>query len=146
LDEESIIRILAGAFSGLTLAKEAQAVPLLEAFHAYVGSERLSWIDELAPKAVRWPGGRELKILYVDQMLRPGSSPQPPELQIKLHECFVLQEHPRVCEGHVPVKLWLCNPEGKRLESTCDWPAFKMTNYPKLKPALKAKFPGIIWP
>ena len=58
---------------------------------------------------------------------------------MKLHEIFRLKEHPRICEGRLPVKLWLCAPDGKRLESTLDWPAFKAGIYPKLKPALQKK-------
>ena len=54
-----------------------------------------------------------------------GGEPNPPELQIKLTECFALKEHPRLCEGKLPVKLWLCAPDGKRIESTFNWPAFK---------------------
>ena len=69
----------------------------------------------------------------------------PPELQVKLHECFPLKEHPCICERKVPVKLWLCAPDGKRLEATVNWPAFKAGQYPKLKTALQRKYPGVGW-
>ena len=65
--------------------------------------------------------------------------------EAELHECFALKSHPRVCEGRLPVKLWLCAPDGKRLESTSDWLAFKAINYPKLKPSLQKKYPGVTW-
>jgi ATP-dependent helicase HrpB len=74
-----------------------------------------------------------------------GARPNPPELQVKLHECFQVKEHPRVCEGKLPVKLWLCGPDGKRIESTLDWPAFKAGSYPKIKSALVKKYPGVNW-
>jgi ATP-dependent helicase HrpB len=64
---------------------------------------------------------------------------------VKLHECFALKAHPLVCEGRLPVKLWLCAPDGKRLEPTFNWPAFKANSYPKLKPALQKKHPGVLW-
>ena len=67
------------------------------------------------------------------------------ELQMKLHECFALKEHPRLCEGRLPVKLWLCAPDGKRLEPTLDWPAFRANQYPKLRRALQQKYPGMAW-
>ena len=66
-------------------------------------------------------------------------------LQVKLHECFQLKEHPHICEGKLPVKLWLCAPDGKRLEATFNWPAFKSLSYPKLKPTLARKYPGTPW-
>src|SRR5438874_1362877 len=77
--------------------------------------------------------GRRLKLLYVDQARNEAGEPNPPEVQVKLHECFALKEHPRICEGRMPIKLGLCAPDGKRLEATCDWPAFKTSGYPKLK-------------
>jgi ATP-dependent helicase HrpB len=71
--------------------------------------------------------------------------PNAPELQVKLQECFPLKEHPRLCEGRLAVKLWLCAPDGKRLEPTTNWPAFRTNSYPKLKPALQKKYPGVPW-
>lgn len=123
------------AFHGLSLAKEAQAAPLRDAFLAHLPKEQLAWIDELAPTVIPWLGDKKLKLQYEDV----------PEAQVKLHECFPLTAHPKVCEGKVPVKLWLCAPDGKRLEATTDWPAFKATGYPKLKPQLQKKYPGFTW-
>jgi len=123
-DEQAALK---RAFHGFSLAKEAQGAPLREAFMAHLPKEQLAWIDELAPTAIPWLGDKKLKLQYEDV----------PEAQVKLHECFPLQAHPKVCEGKVPVKLWLCAPDGKRIEATTDWPAFKATVYPKLKPQLQ---------
>ena len=131
-DEQAALK---RAFHGLSLAKEAQAASLREAFLAHLPKEQLAWIDELAPAAIPWLGDKKLKLQYEDV----------PEAQVKLHECFPLTTHPKVCEGKVPVKLWLCAPDGKRLEVTTDWPAFKATAYPKLKPQLQKKHPGFTW-
>src|ERR1035437_6486681 len=76
----------------------------------------------------------------------PSDVPNSPELQVKLHECFALKAHTHVCEGHVPVKVWLCAPDGKRLEATFNWTAFRANSYPKLKSALQKKHPGVPWP
>jgi ATP-dependent helicase HrpB len=136
-DQARIAKCLADAFSGLTLAKEAQATPVEPAFRAELGKERLNWLDELAPPAITAPDGKRLKLQYTPE--------EEPELQVKLHEIFTWTEHPRLCEGRVPVKLWLATPDGKRLESTLDWPAFRKTAYQKLKPTLQKKFPGNTW-
>ena len=66
-----------------------------------------------------------------------------PEAQVKLQECFKLEFHPLVCEGLVPVRLWLCTPDGKRLANTCDWPHWKAHEWPKQKAALLKKFPSV---
>jgi ATP-dependent helicase HrpB len=145
LDAAAIIQCLARAFSGLTLVKEAQAIPLRDAFHEFMGKERLEWLQELAPAAIPWLGEKKLKLLYPEATRDDDLRPNPPEANVKLHEIFRLKEHPHICEGRLPVKLWLCAPDGQRLESTLNWPAFKATAYPKLKPALQKKFPGNIW-
>jgi ATP-dependent helicase HrpB len=144
-DEAAIQRCLARAFAGLTLAKEAQATPLQDAFRAHLPREQLPWIDEMAPLVVPWPDGRKLKLLYPESAGENDGSANPPELQLKLHECFGMQHHPKICEGRLPVRLWLCAPDGKRLEATSDWPAFKKISYPKLKPNLQRKYPGVSW-
>ena len=84
---------------------------------------------------------RSLPAEALDDDLRP----RPPELQVKLHEIFAGKTHPRICEGRLPVQVWLCAPDGKRLESTLDWPAFRAQAYPRLKPALQKKYPGFTW-
>ena len=145
LDEAAITACLARAFSDLTLVKEAQAAPLLPEFKKHLQSEQLGWLDELTPPSVPWPDGRKMKLLYPSDTVVEKGAVALPELQVKLHECFALMAHPRVCEGKVPVRLWLCGPDHKRIESTTDWPAFRAAQYPKLRSALLKKYPGVGW-
>jgi ATP-dependent helicase HrpB len=144
-DESAITSCLARAFAGQTLVKEAQATHLRGEFSKHLAKEQVAWLDELLPLQVSWPDGRKIKLLYADEATAKTGEPIPPELQVKLTECFALKEHPVLCEGKLPVKLWLCAPDGKRLESTLNWPAFKAGQYPKLKPALMKKYPGALW-
>lgn len=144
-DDAAITNCLARAFEGLTLAKEAQAAPLRESFLQALAREQLGWLDELAPTSIAWPDGRKLKLLYAEQARDEDGQSNSPELQVKLHECFALKAHPHICEGRLPVKLWLCAPDGKRLEATFNWTAFRTNTYPKLKPALQKKHPGVPW-
>lgn len=142
-DDAAVTAALARAFRGMTLAKEAQAASLKDAFRAHLPEGQSGWVDELAPLHIPWPGGKPVKLTYSEEVTeREAVSP---EAQVKLLDCFELKDHPLVCEGAVPVKLWLCTPDGKRLESTCDWPDWRAKNYPKLKPALAKKFPGFTW-
>jgi ATP-dependent helicase HrpB len=145
LDEKAIVECLSRAFAGLTLVKEAQATHVREEFLRHLAPEQQAWLDELLPLALAWADGRKLKLLYPETARDEDGEPNPPELQIKLTDCFVLKEHPHLCEGKLPVKLWLCTPDGKRLEPTFNWPAFRSITYPKLKPALQKKFPGMTW-
>jgi len=143
-DDAAITARLAQAFRGLTLAKEAQATHLKDEFVHHLAPEQRPWLDELAPLTIAWHDGRKLKLLYPDQP-RDDGEPNSPELQVKIQECFALKEHPHLCEGKVPVKLWLATPDGKRLEATFNWPAFKANSYPKLKAQLQRKFPAAMW-
>jgi ATP-dependent helicase HrpB len=127
-DEAAITACLARAFEGLTLAKEAQSTPLRDAFLQRMAKEQLGWLDELAPTSVPWPDGRKLKLLYPEQARDEDGQANSPELQVKLHECFALKQHPLICEGRLPIKLWL-----------------KANSYPKLRPALLKKYPGVTW-
>ncbi|MDB6024758.1 MAG: hrpB [Verrucomicrobiales bacterium] len=144
-DEAAIIDCLARSFKGLTLVKEAQAAPLRNAFFTRLAPEQLQWLDELVPLSIPWHDGKKLKLLYSEQAVDEDGEPNSPELQVKLHECFAVKEHPHICEGKLPVKLWLCSPDGKRIEPTFNWPSFKSLTYPKLKSSLQKKFPGTLW-
>jgi ATP-dependent helicase HrpB len=145
LDDAAVTACLARAFAGLTLVKEAQATHVREAILRHLAPEQQGWLDELAPVHVTWPDGRKLKLLYPEAPLDEDGEPNAPELQVKLHECFPLREHPHLCEGKIPVKLWLCGPDGKRLDSTFNWPAFRTNTYPKLKSSLARTYPGVAW-
>jgi ATP-dependent helicase HrpB len=145
-DEAAITNCLARAFEGLRLAKEAQSTPLRETFFQALAKEQLGWLEELVPTSIPWPDGRKLKLLYPEQARDEDGQPNSPEVQVKLHECFALKEQPHICEKRLPVKLWLCTPDGKRLEATCNWTAFRADSYSKLRPALQKKHPGVPWP
>ncbi len=135
-DEAAITASLARAFTGLSLVKEAQAAPLIPAFHQHLEKGQVSWLDELAPLTLSWPSGGTIKVSYCNDT---------PEVQVKLQECFALTEHPTLCEGRLPVQLQLCTPDGKRLASTSDWPSFLTREWPKHRQSVAKKFPGVLW-
>ena len=144
-DEEAIVARLARAFEGLTLAKEAQATPLRDIFLQHLAPEQNGWLDELAPVAIPWSEGKKVKLLYPENARDEDGGPNSPEAQVKLHESFQLKEHPHICEGKLPVRIWLCAPDGKRIEATFNWPAFKANSYPRLRATLQKKYPGFAW-
>jgi len=143
LDKQAIANCLANAFRGFSLVKEAQAQPLMQFFAEHLAPEQRTWLNEIAPLTIEF-AGRKAKLLYPTPGVSTVSE-HSPELQVKLQECIGLKEHPIIAEGKCPVTLWLCAPDGKRLASTMDWPRFKSVEYPKLKPMLQKKYPGIPW-
>jgi len=135
-DEAALTASLARAFTGLSLVKEAQAAPLLPAFHQHLDKGQVSWLDELVPLSIPWPSGGTIKLSYINDT---------PEAQVKLQDCFTLTAHPTLCEGRLPVTLSLHTPDGKRLASTTDWPKFQEREWPKHRQAVAKKFSGVLW-
>ncbi len=135
-DEAAITACLARAFTGLTRVKEAQDAPLLPAFHRHLEKGQISWLDELLPLSIPWVDKSSVKVSYLNES---------PEAQVKLKDCFALEEHPTLCEGQLPVLLNLSAPDGKRLASTTDWAHFRARELPKHREALAKKFPGHMW-
>ena len=86
-----------------------------------------------------------MKLLYTDASADDSGKASPPEAQVKLQDCFQLKEHPMICEGKLPLKLWLCAPDGKRVGGTLNWPAFKAKEYQQIKSSLVKKYPGVAW-
>ena len=143
-DAAAIEAALARAFTGLTLLKEAREVDLRKHFKRHLAPEQLEWLDELLPLSIQWPSGRTLKLSYPESDL--GVEPAWPEAQVKLSDCWALKQHPMLGEGKIPVRLCLVLPDGKRLDETTDFPAWRETHYPKRRAAIRAKYPGLLWP
>lgn len=135
-DEAAITACLARAFKGLTLVKDAQAAPLLNAFHRHLEDGQISWLNELLPNSMPWLDKGTTQISYVN-----GS----PESQVKIQDCWSLEEHPALCEGRLPVLLILCDPKGKKITTTSDWPRFLLREWRKHRPIMMRKFPGHVW-
>ena len=146
-DGAALVAALDRAFHGLTLVKQAQSAPLKEAFRAHLAPEQIAWLDELMPVHLPWIEGRRLKLTY--QEPDPEADPEAipgPEAQVKLTECFQIKTHPTVGEDAIPVRLALQAPDGKRLEVVSDFPRWREVSYPKLRPQLRSKYPGFVWP
>lgn len=145
-DETAIQDCLAKALRGEEIGKKAQVVPLRNAFRSRLTKEQIEWLDELTPPRIPWPDGKAKKLLYPDESTGKGGAVNPPELQIKINDCFDLEEHPVICEDRVRVRFRLQKPNGKKLDETDDWPRFKQRDYPRHKKELKAKFASLPWP
>ncbi len=145
-DSPALLAALTRAFTGFTLVKEAQAAELRPHFRAHLVPEQRGWLDELLPLSIPWPDGRTVKLTYPEPGRDSDEGPAWPTAQVKLNDCWALKTHPVLGEGKVPVRLCLQAPDGKRLDATTDFPAWKTASYPKLRAAIKAKYAGFAWP
>ncbi len=143
-DAPAVVAALTRAFKGHTLLKDAQAVELRTHFRKHLAPEQLEWLDELVPLAIPWPDGRKVKLTYPEPDRDEESAW--PSAQVKLNDCWGLKEHPTLAEGRVQVRLYLLLPDSKRLDTTADFPKWKLANYPKHRSAVKTKYPGFAWP
>ncbi|MEI6341586.1 MAG: ATP-dependent helicase HrpB [Verrucomicrobiota bacterium] len=145
---EGLLVALRKSFHGLTLGREAQQVDLLPPFRSVLSPAQQAFVDELAPASVTVavPGQqpRPWKLSYATDKDDPDAPPVP-EIQVKITDILALKEHPRVAEGRVAVCIWVMDPGGKRLGSTRDWPAWRATEYVRMRHALRAKNPGFVW-
>ncbi len=141
-DGHAIKESLSKAFAGCTITREVQFADLLPSFRNHLQEGQRIWLEELAPLSVWLKESLRIKLVYgVSE-----EASESPESQVKLTDCFGLDQHPKICEGRVPVRLWVHTPDGKRLESTTDWPTWKERTYPKLRSGLRTRFPSLLWP
>lgn len=94
-------------------------------------------LDELAPRTLRVPSGREVRVDY---------SSGRPVLAVKLQEMFGLQETPRVSGGRVPVVLHLLSPAGRPVQVTADLGGFWRNGYAAVRRELRGRYPKHPWP
>ncbi len=145
-DQATVVKCLSEAFFGITLAKEAQTTPLKHCFEHPLSAEQLAVVNEFAPVIFIWAGGKKVRLTYQETGNASKFGGLVPEAQVKLQECFQFKNHPRVCEGRVPLRLVLASPDGKKIDVTEEWPVFRKTVYPKLKAGYVKKFPSVAWP
>ncbi len=136
---------LGEALKGKPVLKHAQEVCLERELKSYLGKDRIEWLDELVPCSIEIDGVGKRRLIYSMKGKEGGNEGPQPEIQIKVQECFPIQEHPKICDGRVAVRLKLQKPNGKRLAETIDWLEFKRVDYPKHRRELAAKFASIGW-
>lgn len=145
-DGRTLRSALSRAFRGLTLIKDAQSVDLFPAFSAQLDAAQLGFLDELLPATCPTPGGARGRLVYAEPNPEEPERIAPPELQVKLTECFSWKEHPRLAENRLAVNLILLAPDQKRVGTTTDFPGWRQKVYPTLRTQLRTKFASFPWP
>jgi HrpA-like RNA helicase len=108
-------------------------------------SEQWEWLDEFAPQTIPWLDDKPKRLEYPEKPADKHGNMLPVELHVKLHDCFRLAEHPRICDGEHIVRFKLLTPKNRKIDYCDDWPTFKQREYPKIRKDLLAKFPGVGW-
>lgn len=109
---------------------------LLNALDHYIGWNRKSELERLAPESFILPSGSRKKLDY--------TAGEIPVLEARLQEFFGCTETPRICG--VPLILHLLSPAGRPVQITNDLDGFWDRTYPDVKKELKGRYPRHYWP
>jgi ATP-dependent helicase HrpB len=123
---------------GKRCLREVHDEGLIEALRACFSHTQVQRLERFAPRSVRLPGGRELRIHY-----EPG---KPPWGASRLQDFFGMVDGPRVAEGRVAVTLHLLAPNQRAVQVTSDLAGFWAQHYPKLRTQLCRRYPKHAWP
>ena len=69
-----------------------------------------------------------------------------PFVQVRLQECFGLQETPKVANGTVPIVMKLLSPAQRPVQITKDLASFWRTSYALVRKDLRGRYPKHYWP
>ncbi len=129
---------LAPALSGVRKRADLARVDLARALAGWLGWERRSELDRLAPTHLTVPTGSAIRLDYGD--------PAAPVLAVRLQEVFGLTETPQLAGGRVPVTLHLLSPAQRPVQVTRDLAGFWQTSYFDVRKEMKGRYPKHEWP
>ncbi|RFF27385.1 MULTISPECIES: ATP-dependent helicase HrpB [unclassified Wenzhouxiangella] len=129
---------LAPWLAGMSRWQDIQALDLVAVLSSLIGHDRLRQLDELAPKRLTLPDGRQAKLDY--------RSDNPPSLRVKLQAMLGCRDTPTVARGRVPVQLHLLSPADRPLAVTADLASFWDNVYPDVRKDMRGRYPKHHWP
>jgi ATP-dependent helicase HrpB len=133
-DAERALRAIAAGCRGFAELETVARRQLVPALLAAMPRE----FEEIAPRSLRLPGGREVRVHY-----EPG---QPPWIESRLQDFFGMKETPRIARGKVPVVVRLLAPNRRPVQMTTDLAGFWERLYPELRRQLSRRYPKHRWP
>lgn len=129
---------LAPWLAGMSRWRDIQSLDLVALLSSQLGHERLRQLNELAPKRLTLPGGRQTRLDYCTD--------NPPSLRIKLQAMLGYRDTPTVARGRVPVQLQLLSPADRPLAVTADLASFWDNVYPEVRKDMRGRYPKHHWP
>ena len=94
-------------------------------------------LDLAAPVKMEVPSGSHMTIHYEESE---------PFVQVRLQECFGLQETPKVANGTVPIVMKLLSPAQRPVQITKDLASFWRTSYALVRKDMRGRYPKHYWP
>jgi ATP-dependent helicase HrpB len=119
--------------------EDLKKINLKELLQNWLGWEKQTQLDKLAPERLEVPSGSKIKLIYHAN----GNSPI---LAVRLQELFGLIETPRINNQKTPVVLHLLSPGYKPVQVTSDLRSFWSNTYFEVKKELRTRYPKHVWP
>lgn len=110
---------------------------LIDGLKHYIGYEKVSQLDLLAPKTLKVPTGSNITLRYKNDVVI---------LSVRVQELFGIKQHPCVLNGNVPVQIELLSPAHRPIQTTMDLPGFWNGSWQDVKKEMKGRYPKHIWP
>jgi ATP-dependent helicase HrpB len=98
----------------------------------------LRTLDARAPRALKLPSGRAVRLDYLDDGRVSAS--------VKLQDAFGLVDSPRLGPRREPVLFVLLAPNGRPVQLTTDLRSFWTRTYPDVRRELRGRYPKHRWP
>ncbi len=107
---------------------------------AMVLRSQLPWpqgadLDDLAPRALTLPSGRDVPIDYTGEQ---------PDAFVRVQDLFGVTMHPTA--GGVPIRLHLLSPADRPIQVTADLPGFWAGSWSEVKKDMAGRYPKHQWP
>lgn len=123
---------------GAVSYKEIQNRPVLPILGEWLSPWQRECLNKYAPKAIRLPNGREVKLLYRED----GT----PVFGLKCQLLFGVPRTPTIAEGRVKCLVEILAPNQRPYQITGDLASFWRNGYPQMKKDLAGRYPRHDWP
>ena len=123
---------------GAVSYKEIQKRPVLPILGEWLSPWQKECLNRYAPKAIRLPNGREVKLLYRED----GT----PVFGLKCQLLFGVPQTPVIAEGRVRCLVEILAPNQRPYQITSDLASFWRNGYPQMKKDLAGRYPRHDWP
>ncbi len=118
--------------------KDIQNRPVLPILGEWLSPWQRECLNKYAPKAIKLPNGREVKLLYRED----GT----PVFGLKCQLLFGVPHTPTVAEGRVKCLVEILAPNQRPYQITSDLASFWRNGYPQMKKDLAGRYPRHDWP
>ena len=123
---------------GAVCYKDIQNRPVLPILGEWLSPWQKECLNKYAPKAIRLPNGREVKLLYREDGI--------PVFGLKCQLLFGVPQTPVIAEGRVKCLVEILAPNQRPYQITSDLASFWRNGYPQMKKDLAGRYPRHDWP